>query len=57
MKKRRTWKKYDTTTYSIEILDWDVSYSIQLTGDKVQTQHRPPWNDQRAGRWMRALFL
>ncbi len=33
MKKRRTWKKYDTTTYSIEIVDWDVSYSLRLTGD------------------------
>ncbi len=33
MKKRRTWKKYDTTTYSIEIVDWDVSYSLHLTGD------------------------
>ncbi len=39
MKKRRTWKKYDTTTYSIEILDWDVSYSIRLTGDMKDT----PW--------------
>jgi hypothetical protein len=33
MKKRRRWKKYDTTTYFIAIMDWEVSYSFRLTGD------------------------
>ena len=46
MKKHRTWKKYDTTTYSIEILDWDVSYSIQLTGDMKDTSW-PFWEHAR----------
>ncbi len=31
--KRRTWKKYDETTYSIEIVEWSIPYSFQLTRD------------------------
>ncbi len=33
VKRRRTWKKYDTATYVIEIIDWNLSYFFRLTGD------------------------